>query len=316
MIGYWKAQIVRRFPGRAIQDSHTPQVLKVQILLVALMMASLAGLLFSSWSAVVLAAAVLAFLASAFPFLAKAWPKDKAATLASPFLLLIRAAALGMGYAWGLASPAGDIGQEHTIDGLNYFLKRSLDIAGSAAGLAATAVAAIFIAPAIVLDSRGPVIYRQERVGEGGKPFTLYKFRSMLNEPERALELMLADANLDPLLVKPEDDPRLTRTGRFLRRWSLDELPQFWNVLKGEMSLVGPRPEETRYVALYNDWQRRRLSVKPGMTGPMQVNGRADLSLDQRVEMELNYIENYSIRRDLSLLLRTVPAVIRGEGAR
>jgi lipopolysaccharide/colanic/teichoic acid biosynthesis glycosyltransferase len=127
---------------------------------------------------------------------------------------------------------------------------------------------------------------------------------------------MLANANLDPLLVKPEDDPRLTRTGRFLRRWSLDELPQFWNVLKGDMSLVGPRPEETRYVAHYNDWQRRRLAVKPGMTGPMQVNGRADLPLDERVEMELNYIENYSIWHDILLLLHTAPAVIRGEGAR
>jgi lipopolysaccharide/colanic/teichoic acid biosynthesis glycosyltransferase len=138
----------------------------------------------------------------------------------------------------------------------------------------------------------------------------------MLNEPETKLALMLEDADLDPLRVKVEDDPRLTRVGRFLRRWSLDEFPQFWNVLKGEMSLVGPRAEETRYVALYNDWQRRRLAVKPGMTEPMQVEGHADLSLDERVDLELNYIENYSFVRDLSLLLETVPAVIRGEGAR
>jgi lipopolysaccharide/colanic/teichoic acid biosynthesis glycosyltransferase len=290
--------------------------MKVQILLVALMIASLAGLLITPWSGLLLAAAVVAFLASAFPFLVKAWHKDRAAALASPFLLLVRAAALGMGYAWGLASPKTNIGQEHTIDGINYFLKRTLDIGGSAIGLLVTALAGIIIAPAILLDSKGPVIYRQERVGEGGKPFTLYKFRSMQDEPESKLELMLADAKLDPLLVKPEDDPRLTWTGRFLRRWSLDELPQFWNVLKGDMSLVGPRPEETRYVARYNDWQRRRLAVKPGMTGPMQVNGRADLPLDERVEMELNYIENYSLWRDISLLLRTPPAVIRGKGAR
>ena len=316
MIGYWKSQIVRRFPGRAIQDSHTPQVMKVQILLVALMIASLAGLLITRWSGLLLVAAMVAFLGSSLPFLAKAWRKDKAVALVSPVLLLVRAAALGLGYAWGLASPTADIGQEHTIDGANYFLKRTLDIGGSAVGLLLTALAGIFIAPAILLDSKGPVIYRQERVGEGGKPFTLYKFRSMQDEPESTLELMLANANLDPLLVKPEDDPRLTRTGRFLRRWSLDELPQFWNVLKGDMSLVGPRPEETRYVAHYNDWQRRRLAVKPGMTGPMQVNGRADLPLDERVEMELNYIENYSIWHDILLLLHTAPAVIRGEGAR
>lgn len=316
MIGYWKAQIVRRFPGRAIQDSHTPQVMKLQILLVALMIAAGLGMFITSWSGFLLAAAILAFMISALPFLHKAWGKDRAVALASPFLLFLRAAALGAGYAWGLASPTSDIGGEHTIDGLNYILKRTLDIGGSAVGLLAASITGIFIAPAILLDSEGPVIYKQERVGEGGKPFTLYKFRSMLNEPESALALMLADADLDPLLVKPADDPRLTRVGRFLRRWSLDELPQFWNVLRGDMSLVGPRPEETRYVALYNDWQRRRLSVKPGMTGPMQVNGRANLSLNERVEMELNYIENYSLARDISLLLKTIPAVIRGEGAR
>jgi len=115
---------------------------------------------------------------------------------------------------------------------------------------------------------------------------------------------------------KPLDDPRLTRSGRFLRRWSLDELPQFWNVLKGEMSLVGPRPEETCYVAQYNDYQRRRLAVKPGLTGPMQVHGRGDLSLDERVRLDLDYIENYSLGLDLALLLQTVPTVLRGQGAR
>lgn len=316
LIGYWKAQIVRRFPGRAIQDSHTPQVLKVQILFVALMMAALAGVVVTRWSALLLVATTVAFLLSAAPFLRKAWSKDKAVAIASLVLLFVRAAALGVGYAWGLISPAKDIGQEHTIDGFNYFLKRTVDIAGGLAGLCATLVAGIIIAPAIIMDSKGPILYKQERIGEEGKPFILLKFRSMLNEPETKLALLLKDADMDPARVKAEDDPRLTRVGRFLRRWSLDELPQFWNVLRGEMSLVGPRPEETRYVALYNDWQRRRLSVKPGMTGPMQVSGRADLSLDDRVELELNYIENHSFVRDLSLLLDTIPAVIRGEGAR
>ena len=316
VIGYWKAQIVRRFPGRAIQDSHTPQVLKLQILLVALMLAALAGVILTRWSALLLAAIVFVFLLSGAPFLRKAWSKDKSVALVSPILLFARAAALGAGYTWGLIRPARDIGQEHTIVGFNYFLKRTLDIIGALVGLLAALATSIFIAPAIIMDSKGPVIYKQERVGEGGKPYTLFKFRSMLNEPETKLALMLEDADLDPLRVKVEDDPRLTRVGRLLRRWSLDELPQFWNVLKGEMSLVGPRPEETHYVALYNDWQRRRLAVKPGMIGPMQVKGHADLSLDERVDLELNYIENYSFVRDLSLLLQTVPAVIRGEGAR
>jgi lipopolysaccharide/colanic/teichoic acid biosynthesis glycosyltransferase len=103
--------------------------------------------------------------------------------------------------------------------------------------------------------------------------------------------------------------------GRFLRRWSLDELPQFWNVLKGDMSLVGPRPEEERVVDHYNDWHRRRLVVKPGMTGPMQINGRADLSLDERVALELDYIEHFSLGCDLLIMTRTLPAILKGRGA-
>jgi lipopolysaccharide/colanic/teichoic acid biosynthesis glycosyltransferase len=115
--------------------------------------------------------------------------------------------------------------------------------------------------------------------------------------------------------VKLPNDPRVTRLGRFLRRWSLDEVPQLWNVLRGEMSLVGPRPEEPRIVAHYNDWHRQRLTVKPGLTGPMQINGRGDLSLDERVRLELAYIEHYSFWRDLEILIRSIPAVISGNGA-
>jgi lipopolysaccharide/colanic/teichoic acid biosynthesis glycosyltransferase/GT2 family glycosyltransferase len=321
MIGYWKAQILRRFPGRAIQDSHTPQVLKLQIMLVAFMIISTASILLTRWSALLLALAAILFLISTAPFLSKAWSKDKAVALASPLLLVTRATALGMGYAWGLVNPTRDIGQEHTIDGFNYFLKRSLDIVIGAGGLLTAFIAGIIIGPAIKLDSTGPAIFKQERVGEEGKPFILYKFRSMFDWPEEELAAtlevdMVEGDSLDPLLVKPKDDPRLTRVGRVLRRWSLDELPQFWNVVKGDMSLVGPRPEETRIVSHYNDWQRRRLAVKPGMTGPMQIEGRADLTLDERVELELDYIENYSFVRDLSILLQTIPAVIRGKGAR
>ncbi len=307
-IGYWKAQVLRRFPGRAVQDSHTPQVLKLQLLLVALILASTAGLLLSRWSAALLLAAVLAFLLSTLPFVLKAWPKDTAVALAAPFLLFVRAAALGFGTAWGFVRPVESPGLEHTISGYHYLVKRGLDVAGGLAGMMVTLLAAPFIALAIKLDSPGPVIFRQERVGEEGRSFTLYKFRSMFDgSPPLPAETRPP---------KPLDDPRLTRSGRFLRRWSLDELPQFWNVLKGEMSLVGPRPEETCYVAQYNDYQRRRLAVKPGLTGPMQVHGRGDLSLDERVRLDLDYIENYSLGLDLALLLQTVPTVLRGQGAR
>jgi len=137
----------------------------------------------------------------------------------------------------------------------------------------------------------------------------------MIDHAEAVLpQLVDLDALAAPAFKLPHD-PRVTRVGRFLRRWSLDELPQFFNVLAGDMSLVGPRPEELAVVARYTDDQRRRLAVKPGMTGPMQVNGRGDLSFDERLRLELDYIDRYSVVRDLGILLRTLPAVIGGKGA-
>ncbi len=316
MIGYWKAQILRRFPGRAIQDSHTPQVLKVQILILALILTSAAALLITRWSGIALTATILAFLISTIPFLAKAWPKDRMAAIAAPFLLAIRAGSLGFGYAWGLIKPQPDMGREHTIDGFNYIVKRGIDIIGSLLGLIFTLIIAPVIAIAIKSDTKGPVIYKQERIGMEGRPFILYKFRSMYANAELELANFVNLASLTEPVFKRKDDPRLTRVGRLLRRWSLDELPQFWNVLKGDMSLVGPRPEESYFVEMYEARHRRRLAVKPGMTGPMQVNGRADLSLDARVTLDLDYIENYSVWRDIVILIETPFAVIRGSGAR
>jgi lipopolysaccharide/colanic/teichoic acid biosynthesis glycosyltransferase/GT2 family glycosyltransferase len=315
MIGYWKAQILRRFPGRAVQDSHTPQVLKVQILLLAIILATVVGTLLTPWSTVALMMMVAAFFASTVPFLAKAWPKDRTVTLVAPFLLATRAMALGFGYAWGLIKSQPDISKEHTIDGSKYLLKRSMDIVGGLLGLLVTIIVWPFFALAIKLDTTGPIIFKQEKVGEEGKPFTLYKFRSMRVNAEVELAHLVTSDPFRERVFKQKDDPRLTRVGRSLRRWSLDELPQFWNVLKGDMSLIGPRPEETRFVAMYDDWHRRRLAVKPGMTGPMQVHGRGDLSLDDRVQLDLDYIDNYSLRRDMVILLQTIPAIVRGAGA-
>ena len=153
------------------------------------------------------------------------------------------------------------------------------------------------------------------RIGQDGKPFRILKFRTMIDGAEALLPQLV---NLDALgqpAFKIRADPRVTRVGRILRRWSLDELPQLFNVLAGEMSLVGPRPEEASLVARYTDDQRRRLAVKPGMTGPMQISGRGDLSFEERLALELAYIDAYSLRRDLAILLRTLPAVVRGKGA-
>jgi lipopolysaccharide/colanic/teichoic acid biosynthesis glycosyltransferase/GT2 family glycosyltransferase len=317
MIGYWKAQIIRRFPNQGIQDSHTPQVMKVQMGLMALMLASLPAVMWSAWAGLLPLVVLIAFLLTTVPFVAKAWSKDRAVTLAAPALLMVRALALGFGYGWGLVRPQpGILGDGGTIGGMNYLAKRLMDLAGAVVGLVVTALVGPWVALAIKLDTPGPILFRQQRVGQGGRPFTVYKFRSMNVDAEAELERLVDLDRLPEPVFKLENDPRVTRVGRFIRRWSLDELPQFWNVLRGEMSLIGPRPEEAWVVARYNDWHRRRLTVKPGITGPMQVSGRADLSLDSRVRLELEYIENYTIWRDLRLLAQTIPAVLFGWGAR
>jgi lipopolysaccharide/colanic/teichoic acid biosynthesis glycosyltransferase len=137
----------------------------------------------------------------------------------------------------------------------------------------------------------------------------------MVSDADEQLTNLVDLERLPEPVYKIANDPRVTRVGRLLRRASLDETPQFYNVLIGDMSLVGPRPEDARIVELYEDFQRRRLAVKPGLTGPMQVNGRGNLSLTERLRLELDYIENYSLRRDFSIILRTLPAIIRGDGA-
>ena len=193
--------------------------------------------------------------------------------------------------------------------------KRTIDVVGSLVTMALTAPLLPILALLIKLDSPGPVIFVQERAGKEGRPFRIFKLRSMVDGADEMLAELVDLENLWPPVVKLRNDPRVTRVGRFLRRTSLDELPQLLNVLRGEMSLVGPRPEEMRIVRLYNDWHRQRLAVKPGITGPMQVSGRADLDFDRRVELELAYIEGYSVAEDLRILMRTLLAVISGKGA-
>lgn len=194
-------------------------------------------------------------------------------------------------------------------------VKRALDIVGAAMGLTLGGPFLALIALAIRLDSPGPAIFRQTRVGAGGKHFEIYKFRSMRKGAEEELE-QLHDLNeVDGPMFKIRDDPRLTRVGRFLRRTSLDELPQLWNVLRGEMSLVGPRPPTPNEVEGYQEWHRRRLDGRPGMTGLWQVSGRSHLSFDETVLLDIYYIENWALWLDLKILLRTIPTVLSGKGA-
>lgn len=164
-------------------------------------------------------------------------------------------------------------------------------------------------------DGRGPAIFKQERVGKDGQLFMLYKFRTMVVNAEARLQELRNLNDTDGELFKMREDPRITRVGRWLRRLSLDELPQLLNVLKGDMSLVGPRPPLSREVAGYPADMRRRLAVKPGMTGLWQVSGRSDLSWDESIRLDLTYVENWSLSMDLAILARTVSAVARSSGA-
>jgi exopolysaccharide biosynthesis polyprenyl glycosylphosphotransferase len=194
-------------------------------------------------------------------------------------------------------------------------MKRGLDIAVSGLMLALLSPLLALIAIFIVADSGTPVFFRQKRAGKDGAPFTMLKFRTMVADAEERLAEFVDLEKLDEPAFKIVDDPRITRAGRFLRRTSLDELPQLINVLRGDMSLVGPRPEEEAVVALYDERQRARLAIKPGLTGPMQVYGRGDLTFEERLAMERDYLDNLSVAGDLAILLRTPRAIVRGDGA-
>src|SRR5215211_2995081 len=194
-------------------------------------------------------------------------------------------------------------------------IKRAFDLVFSSLGLLVLAPLFPLVLAAIKLDSRGPAIFVQLRAGRFGVPFRMYKLRTMTVDAEAELETLVSlDALAEPMF-KLRADPRVTRVGRFLRRFSLDELPQLVNVLRGEMSIVGPRPEQIEVVHRYRPEHRFRLDVKPGMTGPMQVYGRGDLTFSERLAVELDYVENPSLGRDLRILLQTIPAALRGRGA-
>jgi exopolysaccharide biosynthesis polyprenyl glycosylphosphotransferase len=194
-------------------------------------------------------------------------------------------------------------------------LKRLIDVSISAVALVVLLPVFAIIAVAIKIDTRGPVLYTQLRAGARRRPFSIVKFRSMVSNAEEMLPNLVRLDRLDEPVFKLLDDPRVTRVGRVLRRWSLDELPQLWNVLVGDMSLVGPRPEEVALVERYTPEQQIRLVVKPGLTGPMQVNGRGALTLEERIAVERAYIENLSIGGDVRILGMTIASVLHGRGA-
>lgn len=201
------------------------------------------------------------------------------------------------------------------FEGGAYLLKRGLDLCVATVALLAFAPVALVIAALIKVDDPGPVFFRQSRVGRDGREFRMLKFRSMRVDAEAQLAaLREANDGAGPLF-KLKDDPRVTRVGKILRRYSLDEVPQFWNVLIGEMSVVGPRPPLPDEVSTYDTAVSRRLYIKPGITGPWQVGGRSDLTWDESVRLDLRYVENWSVLGDLQLMWRTARVMIRPEGA-
>nr|MCR5634282.1 exopolysaccharide biosynthesis polyprenyl glycosylphosphotransferase [Lachnospiraceae bacterium] len=203
------------------------------------------------------------------------------------------------------------------MDYRRLMIKRAFDIIGSIVGIIITIIIYPFVALAIKAESKGPVIFKQERIGKNGRRFMMYKFRSMYQDAEKRLEDLKDKNEVQGLMFKMEDDPRITKVGRFIRKTSIDELPQFFNILKGDMSLVGTRPPTVAEFEQYNAHYRRRLCITPGLTGMWQVSGRSDIKdFDEVVKLDLKYIDEWSLRLDVKLLLQTVGAVLSHKGSK
>lgn len=207
----------------------------------------------------------------------------------------------------------------HTVslNRIQLFIKRFMDICGALVGLFITGIISIFVAAAIKIDSPGPVIFAQERVGLNGRVFKMYKFRSMCTDADdKKKEFAMMNEVGGGLMFKIKNDPRITRVGRFLRKTSLDEFPQFLNILKGEMSLVGTRPPTIDEVSKYAAYHRRRISIKPGLTGLWQISGRSSITdFDEVVKLDTKYIDEWSILLDIKIILKTIIKVFKKDGA-
>jgi lipopolysaccharide/colanic/teichoic acid biosynthesis glycosyltransferase len=190
--------------------------------------------------------------------------------------------------------------------------KRAMDIAMAIAGLIVLTPMFAVIGAVMVATEGRPVFFRQVRVGLQGRPFTIVKFRTMVPDAEARYAEVVALSDTQGAAFKMTNDPRITKLGAFLRKTSIDELPQLWNVLRGEMSIVGPRPAPPREVAEYDIWHRRRLSMKPGITGLWQVEARLDESFDRRAALDLRYIDGWSVWLDMKIIARTIPAMLQG----
>lgn len=197
-----------------------------------------------------------------------------------------------------------------------HFIKRAIDICGSSLGL--IVLSPLFLIVGYMIkkeDSGGPIFFSQDRVGKNGEVFKMYKFRSMCIDAEERLALLLEHNEVEGAMFKMKDDPRVTRIGKFIRKTSIDELPQLWNVLRGEMSLVGPRPPLIREVIEYSEYDKQRLLVKPGCTGLWQVSGRNQVSFNEMVQLDLEYIKSQSLFLDIKVIMKTVLIIFKPNSA-
>lgn len=196
-------------------------------------------------------------------------------------------------------------------------VKRIIDIFGACIGMVLTVLVGIVLAPFLLMESPGPLVFKQKRVGVNGRVFEFYKFRSMYADAEERKKELMKQNEMQGLMFKMENDPRITKVGAFIRKTSIDELPQFWNVLKGDMSLVGTRPPTLDEYQQYNYYQKRRISFRPGITGLWQISGRSDIKdFDEVVKLDLEYIDNWSLLLDFKIIFKTILVVFRGSGAR
>lgn len=213
---------------------------------------------------------------------------------------------------------SSDIIQQSSLNQKTGYLltKRVLDIIGSLVGIILLSPFILIVAIIIkVQDPRGPIFFKQKRIGKHGQEFYMYKFRSMVSNAEELLKDLLEQNEICGAMFKIKDDPRITKFGKFIRKTSIDELPQLWNVIKGEMSLVGPRPPLPREVKEYDDYDKQRLTVTPGCTGIWQVSGRNNLSFKEMVELDLKYISERNIWVDIKIILKTILVLVGSKNA-
>ncbi len=315
-IGYWGAFMLRWTPERLFTDSHTAPTQRLEIVFSALLLATLPFVfVWPVYAALAFLSVFLLFLTVTSSFQRFIALRDPRVLWIATAMLFARAIALGSGLLEGFVLPPQTEASRLACQSMPIrAIKRVVDLIGGILGIILASPLIALAAIAIRLDSQGPVVFKQLRAGEFGRAFTIYKLRTMVDGAEKMSSDVRELSHLKGPAFKIPNDPRITRVGRYLRRWSLDELPQFWNVIKGEMSLVGPRPEVLDIVEQYTDGQRQRLIVKPGLTGPVQVNGRGGLDFDQRLKLEMDYLENYSILEDVRIIFETIPAIINGEG--